>query len=834
MNQKWLLCDLHMHSQYSKINKVGDKSRVKDMPANEYVDVLNKHGVELFSITDHNYFSDNYYDEIDKYIADNNLSMKTINGVELDAYVELNNGEKDSIHICIYFSDSTDRKKLNKTINSLYRDTDDNLLEPLFIDIINKLSELNTKFIIIPHGDKHKGLFKIVKDLNNDDVVEFYKYAMYKIFNAFDVRPGFYGVSESFWATNFYEKTKSFDNILLKYDEKQLDELKFNISNKIKDDTYNLSEEEFEIYKYILEYGSYFAYFTFSDWHNKEDYKPEINNFVFGTLEYGFEAVELATLDPISRIEQSTDNYITIPSTLLKKVEFKIKDEKKEIYFSPGLNAIVGKRGSGKSLLLSVIKNLVEKEAGDGALNKYKKLEISDIMGQNRDDINISLGGLSSVAFLNQDQIKEIFENPENAQENISKNFKEIKNLNLNGLINIADIASRLKPYDKNYKNLTSNIISIKKIDNYNFTVYDELNNVNLKKYFSDSINSLKLAKNELDAIGLDSGGLNEEISKLCEYQNYYLKILELYNEIINKNNIVINDINSKKSANEISIKQNINSINSTIKDLKNNFTIQLFYEKLKLLINNFNFDNPPVELSIKGKYLFVTYYDIPENMQNIILDKITDTIIRSKEFEDIEKYLSGDKNKQLKSGIKNLSEELVKYIKSDTFKSKKEFYEIIDLSIDYKKQIQSMDDLDDYLKQNKIRNLTDASPGMKSVAYLDMLFDLDETILILDQPEDNIDNDYISKYLVPNIKGKKKIKQLIFVTHNPSVAVYGDSFNYVYVENNDKINYTNYLIERKEDKEKLINILEGGKSSFSNRNKKFGNVLGDEEYGNN
>jgi len=141
--------------------------------------------------------------------------------------------------------------------------------------------------------------------------------------------------------------------------------------------------------------------------------------------------------------------------------------------------------------------------------------------------------------------------------------------------------------------------------------------------------------------------------------------------------------------------------------------------------------------------------------------------------------------------------------------------------------------ELEDYLKQNKIRNLTDASPGMKSVAYLDMLFDLDETILILDQPEDNIDNDYISKYLVPNIKGKKKIKQLIFVTHNPSVAVYGDSFNYVYVENNDKINYTNYLIEKKEDKDKLINILEGGKNSFSNRNKKFGNVLGDEEYGN-
>ena len=77
-------------------------------------------------------------------------------------------------------------------------------------------------------------------------------------------------------------------------------------------------------------------------------------------------------------------------------------------------------------------------------------------------------------------------------------------------------------------------------------------------------------------------------------------------------------------------------------------------------------------------------------------------------------------------------------------------------------------------------------------------------------------------------------MKQLIFVTHNPSVAVYGDAFNYIFVENNDEIKYVNYLIENKEDKENLINILEGGRSSFSNRNKKFGNILGDEEYENN
>jgi len=122
----------------------------------------------------------------------------------------------------------------------------------------------------------------------------------------------------------------------------------------------------------------------------------------------------------------------------------------------------------------------------------------------------------------------------------------------------------------------------------------------------------------------------------------------------------------------------------------------------------------------------------------------------------------------------------------------------------------------------------------MQSVAYLDLIFDLSESILMFDQPEDNIDNDYISNYLVPLIKSKKRDKQLIFVTHNPSVAVYGDAFNYIYAENDGNITYTNYFIENVDDKLNIMKILDGGKPSFSNRNKKYGNILGEEEYGNN
>lgn len=94
MEQEWILCDLHTHSQYSKINKNGDKDKVREMSAEEFVNTLHAKGVKLFSITDHNYFSKSYYDEIESYICDAELNMKVIAGVELDTYVTTSNQKR--------------------------------------------------------------------------------------------------------------------------------------------------------------------------------------------------------------------------------------------------------------------------------------------------------------------------------------------------------------------------------------------------------------------------------------------------------------------------------------------------------------------------------------------------------------------------------------------------------------------------------------------------------------------------------------------------------------------------------------------------------------------
>ncbi len=836
MKQEWLLLDMHLHSEYSKINKPSESKRVKSMTPKEYVEILLDKKVKVFSITDHNYFSKSYYDEIEKYIKENNINMKLINGVELDVYVKLSDQTEDFIHVCMYFDDNVDRNMLESTINNLYKDDKGNEKRPYFNEILESLYDLKTKIIIIPHGDKERGMFKngLIDHLNIRDVPEFYKYAMYKIFNAFDVRLNFLDKSNEFWASSFCENTKRFNKLIEGKSPEKINEIKDHITLKIKNKEYVLSEEENAIYDYILKYGSYFAYFIFSDWHNAEEYNPQINNFIFGSMDTAFESFEMATLDPVSRIITSKDTEIQIPTTILSKVNFSINEHKKQVLLSPGLNAIVGKRGSGKSLLLSVIRNLVDKEDPEGALIKYKKLKIDNISGKNRGGIDISPGGLSSVAFLTQDEIKEIFENPEKAQKTISSYFINIKDIDMSKIHDIIDVGSKIIPINKNYKNLTSNILALKKFNDYNYNIFKELNDTNIRVNFNNLIKELKITITNIKRLNLNADKVERELNNLYELQQYYLKIVGLYNKIIETSNEKINSINSKRTNNQITQRQNMTDIKNIMDEINNNFEIQLNFEKLKVLLDNFSIENPPIEIFKKGKYLFVTYYEIPENIKDILIEKLTDSISRGNSIQDIKEYMLNTNNKKLKVSATSLVSELQKYINSNNvFQAKKEFYEIKNSSIDYKSILKTMKDLNEQVKQNNLVNLTEASPGMKSVAYLDMLFDLDETILILDQPEDNIDNDYISNYLVPNIKDKKKIKQLIFVTHNPSVAVYGDAFNYVFAENNEEITYKNFIIEKKEDKEKLIKILEGGRASFSNRNKKFGNVLGEEEYEN-
>jgi ABC-type lipoprotein export system ATPase subunit len=70
-------------------------------------------------------------------------------------------------------------------------------------------------------------------------------------------------------------------------------------------------------------------------------------------------------------------------------------------------------------------------------------------------------------------------------------------------------------------------------------------------------------------------------------------------------------------------------------------------------------------------------------------------------------------------------------------------------------------------------------------------MLDTEDIPLIIDQPEDNLDNETVSTMLVPFIKTAKKKRQIIMVTHNPNLAVVADSEQVIFVKIDKQNNNT-------------------------------------------
>ena len=105
-------------------------------------------------------------------------------------------------------------------------------------------------------------------------------------------------------------------------------------------------------------------------------------------------------------------------------------------------------------------------------------------------------------------------------------------------------------------------------------------------------------------------------------------------------------------------------------------------------------------------------------------------------------------------------------------------------------------------------------------------MIDKEEIPLIIDQPEDNLDNESVYNMLSNFIKEAKKKRQIIMVTHNPNLAVGADAEQIIYV-NIDKMNKNEFSfisgsIEEPAINKKIVQILEGTKPAFDKRKLKY------------
>jgi ABC transporter len=125
-------------------------------------------------------------------------------------------------------------------------------------------------------------------------------------------------------------------------------------------------------------------------------------------------------------------------------------------------------------------------------------------------------------------------------------------------------------------------------------------------------------------------------------------------------------------------------------------------------------------------------------------------------------------------------------------------------------------------------KELDQLSPGEKGAVLLIFYLALDkeDKPLIIDQPEDNLDNQSVFDKLVPCVLEAKKNRQVILVTHNPNLALACDSELIIYSKNlGNEISYTDGPIEQEEIKDKLVDILEGTMPAFDLRTLKYKGV---------
>lgn len=124
-------------------------------------------------------------------------------------------------------------------------------------------------------------------------------------------------------------------------------------------------------------------------------------------------------------------------------------------------------------------------------------------------------------------------------------------------------------------------------------------------------------------------------------------------------------------------------------------------------------------------------------------------------------------------------------------------------------------------------RRLSMLSPGERGIVLLVFYLALskNELPLIIDQPEDNLDNQSVYKRLVPCIKEAKKRRQIIIVTHNPNIAIACDAEQIICSSIDKKDNHIEYKTGGIEDcsiRETVVNILEGTMPAFELRKLKY------------
>lgn len=307
------------------------------------------------------------------------------------------------------------------------------------------------------------------------------------------------------------------------------------------------------------------------------------------------------------------------------------------------------------------------------------------------------------------------------------------------------------------------------------------------------------------------------EIERSLNYflqQKKYLEeqlLLDINQQSINRNDFVQELFTKKKELTEIrkDLFKPVSQFIDDFKELKERYDVKfdVALEFRGLADNFFSFINQGRIGTFSGK---------EEGYKKLI------EIADKADFNSSESFLS-------------FSNELVENLKRDK-RTKENTY--VDINTELKSG-KHLSDLYDYVYSYDYlqpiynlklgdKTLQELSPGERGALLLIfyLILDNDDIPLIIDQPEENLDNESVYHILVHFIKKVKEKRQIIIVTHNPNLAVVCDADQIIHMQidkkNKNRVNYYCGAIEDVIMNKSIVNVLEGTLPAFNNRDSKY------------
>lgn len=760
MINEWNAIDLHMHT-LSGVTGDAKTDEVCNFTYENFLKAIKKFKLKLISITNHNII------DMKNYIICRYLTKKIGTNLLLGVEIDTESSQKINYHMVMIFNETLNNGiKVAKEINEMTKNKKINgLIRYTADEIIDLLGKYN--MVIIPHGDKSKGMFNRPTQEQLEDALKKIKEGFIRVFDN----------SPSDWKLAQIKKV-------------------------INDD---------KLYSSIDDFGGV----LFSDNRDWLKYDLKCKNF-YMHAEPTFKGFLHSITNPTKRF--STEESIKVNSNYIAEIQINQTDEKNRllpctIKFLNGFNCVIGKSGSGKSLLLNIIsKKLVNSEN-----DKYDFINMDDIrifneFGNELEPSNVNVGIGESIF----DKIISA-SNPNNS-EDMSEVIKLLKPNFI--------FRKKFKKYIEYYKNKIKDYITNKDIIEdtkddlalFNSFQSNELELGKMKDIIPFSIETPNLYEVEYNDVEIKK--LNELITKIKEINDIIdilkkddaEKIKLIMKELEKEVNVTFNNIYKRISMQKY-INAKINIINASI--IRVNSSISNNFERKKVIMSGIHNTIRRLVEIFKKRYIAkikLQTYDLSINLEDInnneiiiekekisISEELPEKFVKEMDIRKNEIFYTYGSQKYLSSKLydmtnnENAREVIDTYyacgIINDDFINKM----FVDIKLD----------INVFFDNQNVKQL---NPGDIAKKYIQYYFNCQltnelNTIILYDQIENDVDKSFISNTIIDLIEDMQMKAQVIIVTHDPIVAVNADPINYIEAIKDDenKIIYRNFVPESNE-----------------------------------